>query len=67
MTTTDLQPTVTAKAGLSLETGLYLFVAVFLAVVIAATVTFGAVGLAMCALACVPVCYAMILLITVGK
>ncbi|MBU2960193.1 hypothetical protein KO516_04965 [Citreicella sp. C3M06] len=67
MTTTDLQPTVTAKSGLSLETGLYLFVAVFLAVVIAATVTFGAVGLAMSALSCVPVCYAMILLITVGK
>ena len=55
------------SAGLSLEAKLYAGVAVFLALVVAATVTWGAAGLAMSALACVPVCYAAILLITIGK
>lgn len=55
------------KSGLSVEAWLYIFVAVLLVVVILATVTFGAVGLAMCALALVPVCYAVILLITLGS
>ncbi|EEX14354.1 hypothetical protein CSE45_0655 [Citreicella sp. SE45] len=64
-TAADLAPA-TAR-GLSVEARIWIGLAVFIAVVAAATVTWGAVGLAMCALACVPVCYAMILLITVGK
>ncbi|KAB2543725.1 hypothetical protein AL035_00740 [Salipiger aestuarii] len=63
--TTD--PATRPARGLSMETWLYVAVAVLLAGVIAATVTFGAVGLAMCALALVPVCYTMILLITLGS
>lgn len=55
------------SGGISIEARLYAGVAVFLALVIAATVIWGPVGLAMSALACVPVCYAAILLITIGK
>ncbi|MFC4732890.1 hypothetical protein [Salipiger abyssi] len=64
-TATDL-PAERSKS-VSVEAKIFAGLAVFLAVVIAATVTWGAVGLAMSALACVPVCYAAILLITIGK
>ena len=64
---TALTASETRRAGLSLEAKLYAGIVLFLALVIAATVTWGAVGLAMSALACVPVCYGAILLITIGK
>ncbi|MCR8550715.1 hypothetical protein M4578_23060 [Salipiger sp. P9] len=64
-TTTDLATE--RSGGMSIEAKIFAGLAVFLAVVIAATVTWGPVGLAMCALACVPVCYAAIILITIGK
>lgn len=64
---TALTASETRREGPSLEAKLYAGIALFLALVIAATVTWGAVGLAMSALACVPVCYGAILLITIGK
>ena len=53
--------------GISIEAKLFAGIALFLALVVTATVIWGPVGLAMSALACVPFCYAGILLITVGK
>ncbi|MBY6004327.1 hypothetical protein KUV62_10430 [Salipiger bermudensis] len=64
---TALTASQTRSGGISIEAKLFAGVAVFLALVITATVIWGAAGLAMSALACVPVCYAAILLITVGK
>ena len=60
-------PAETRSGGISIEAKLYAGIALFLALVVTATVIWGPVGLAMSALACVPFCYAGILLITVGK
>ncbi len=57
-----------AKSGfLSGTAGILLVVALFLALVAVATITWGLPGLAMSALACVPVISVTLILITVGK
>ncbi|CUH76597.1 hypothetical protein [Tropicibacter naphthalenivorans] len=52
---------------LSGTAGILTFVALFLAWVALATATWGLPGLAMTALACVPVMYTVLILITFGK
>ncbi|MFZ7089483.1 hypothetical protein [Primorskyibacter sp. 2E233] len=55
------------KGILSGDRGVYLAVALFVALVALMTFTFGLPGLAMSALATVPFIYATLILITVGK
>ena len=54
-------------AAVTGERSAYLLLAIVLALVIAAVATWGVVGLAMSALATVPVIYVVLLLLTVGK
>ena len=65
---TTLQDTHTAtKRGLRGEAVFFLVAALLLVIAVVNTLAFGLVGLAMTALALVPVCYFMLLWITVGK
>ncbi|MCB1335404.1 MAG: hypothetical protein KDK26_17635 [Roseivivax sp.] len=68
--TTQTAPLSTAQshdAAVTGERSAYLLLAIVLALVIAAVATWGVVGLAMSALATVPVIYVVLLLLTVGK
>ncbi|MBP0481082.1 hypothetical protein J5474_01060 [Sagittula sp. M10.9X] len=57
----------TETSPASIERTILMAVALFVALVALATWTWGLPALAMIALACVPVMYAVLLLITVGK
>ncbi|WP_425098928.1 hypothetical protein [Tropicibacter sp. S64] len=66
-TLTSAPDTAKARATLAGDTGVLLCLVLFVALVAAITATFGLQGLAMSALAMVPVVFAVLILITVGK